>query len=155
MATRPTEALPDWVATGNRTEPDGSRKSSGHAAGEPLPAQHWNWLLYSISLWFTYLTTMWRSKTSISASTPLTLAHDGAILHVDTTGGAVSLTLLDPTTASGFTFKVRDVANKFGTNAVTLVRNGSEQINGLAADFVLDADGGEWTVFCDGTNYFV
>ncbi len=156
MGTRPTAALPDWnPAAPDRVEPDGSRKGTGYAPLEPLPAQSFNWLFYSVSVWLTYLIAFWRTKTAVATTLAITPAHDGAILHVTTAAGAFDLDLPDPSTMSGVSFKVRDVGGVLTTYPVTLDRFASETINGLAADFLLEGDYGEWTIFCDGTNYFV
>lgn len=42
-----------------------------------------------------------------------------------------------------------------GSCYVTLVRAGTEKINGLAADYVLDAPFGRWMVVSDGTDWYV
>lgn len=54
---RPTVNFTDWVEStaANRVEPGPSRKNSGYSAEEPLPARHFNWLLYSIDQWVKYL----------------------------------------------------------------------------------------------------
>lgn len=53
---RPTVNFTDWVeATPSaRVEPGSSRKNTGYVESEPLPARHFNWLLYSIDQWIKY-----------------------------------------------------------------------------------------------------
>ena len=57
MATKPSVNQTDWVeaSPGQRVEPSGSRKNTGFNPGEPLPAQSFNWLHYSIDQWIKYL----------------------------------------------------------------------------------------------------
>lgn len=74
-------------------------------------------------------------------------------LMVDTSGGAVSLTL--PAPVAGRTFRLVDTTNSFITNNLTLVRNGSEKINNVAASKVLSTGGPIWTIVTDGTNWWI
>jgi hypothetical protein len=154
MATRPSEATPGWAPAdvADRVEPDGARKLSGYAPGEPLPAQILNWLLYSISLWLAYFAGF-NEKVNVTGTRPITAADDGRLLRLDSSGGAFNLTLPDPTTVSGLRLQLKDIGGVLSTHAVTLVRFGSEQIEGLAANFVLDANRGTWVLYCNGTGY--
>lgn len=89
---------------------------------------------------------------AISASQSLTAVEQGKELLVDSSGGTITLTL--PAPVNGATFKIKDSTGNFGTNPVTLARNGSEEIEGLAADYLLEADWGSWDLVSDGTNWF-
>lgn len=54
---KPTVARLDWVPSGDPgkiSEPSGSKKAQGYSASEPLPAQQFNWELYTISQWLKY-----------------------------------------------------------------------------------------------------
>ena len=69
---------------------------------------------------------------------------------VNTTSGAVNVTL--PAGSAGAVVAVKDYAKTFDTNAVTLVRNGSDKIGGQAVNAVLSTEGLAVTlVFVDST----
>jgi hypothetical protein len=59
-----------------------------------------------------------------------------------------------PVPVKGATFQIWDISGTAETNNITLVRHGSENINGIAASRVLSTNWGHWTVVCyDGTNW--
>jgi len=89
---------------------------------------------------------------TISSGTVLTSADANKILLVDTTASR-SITL--PTPASGLRFTIKDKTGSANTNNITLVRAGSEQIEGIAASKVLQTNWGSWTIISDGTNWFL
>lgn len=64
---------------------------------------------------------------------------------------AINLTL--PTPTAGRTLRIRDIGGQAETNNITLVRHGSESINGLAASRILQTNFGLWIVTSDGTNW--
>jgi len=69
---------------------------------------------------------------------------------VNTTSGAVNVTL--PAGVAGAVVAIKDYANTFDTNAVTLVRNGSDKIGGSAVNATLTTEGIAVTlVFIDST----
>lgn len=78
---------------------------------------------------------------------------------VDTTSSAISLTLPAPTGRNAGRQFVITRTNASGTNAITLVRAASENINGAGSNFVLTGSGtagyGRWHVVSDGTNWWV
>jgi len=77
-------------------------------------------------------------------------ATAGEGYFVNTTGGAVSVNL--PAGTAGAVVGFKDYANTFDTNAVTLVKNGSDKIGGLAANATLSTEGIAVTlVFIDST----
>jgi len=73
------------------------------------------------------------------------------------TANTINLTLPSPTNHDGRQYLV--IKSHAGANAITLVRTGSESINGTAASFVLTDSGsaarGEWHITTDGTNWIV
>lgn len=105
-------------------------------------------------------TTKWRSSdyaaTTVdpAGASPYTLAAGdiNKIFLVQSANGAMTFNLPAPALNYKITIKDRDGA--FALNNCTLVRNGSETIEGLAASFVMDANYGEWTLISDGTNWF-
>lgn len=77
----------------------------------------------------------------------------GKIFLVNTANGAQTFTL--PAAALNFKFTVKDSAGSAGTNNITIARNGSESIEGVAANYTAGAAWGSWTFVCDGTNWFI
>jgi hypothetical protein len=69
---------------------------------------------------------------------------------VNTTSGAINVTL--PAGTAGAVVAVKDYAGTFDTNNVTLIRNGSDKIGGLAINATLSTEGTAVTlVFIDST----
>jgi hypothetical protein len=93
-----------------------------------------------------------RRVRTISAATTITKATDREFI-VDTSGGAVAITL--PAPALGLSYNIKDAKGTFGTNACTLVRAGAEKIEGLASSLILSADWGAYEIFTDGTDWFM
>ena len=77
-------------------------------------------------------------------------AVSGVGYFVDTTSGAISVNL--PAGTAGDVVAIKDYANTFDTNAVTLVQNGSDKIGGSAINAVLSTEGLAVTlVYVDAT----
>ena len=77
-------------------------------------------------------------------------AVSGVGYFVNTTSGAISVNL--PAGTAGDVVAIKDYANTFDTNAVTLVQNGSDKIGGSAANGTLATEGLAVTlVFVDAT----
>jgi len=86
--------------------------------------------------------------TTVKTSTFTAVAGEG--YFVNTTGGAVTVNL--PAGTAGAVVAVKDYANTFDTNAVTLVQNGSDKIGGSTSNAVLATEGIAVTlVFIDST----
>jgi len=87
--------------------------------------------------------------TTVKTSSPFT-AVAGEGYFVNTTGGVVTVNL--PAGTAGAVVAIKDYANTFDTNAVTLVQNGSDKIGGSAVNAVLSTEGIAVTlVFIDST----
>lgn len=77
------------------------------------------------------------------------------IIYANSSGGAFNLTFPSPSTvAVGKVLWVFDSTGSFGTNQVTMVRNGSENIQGLASNLILSANWGLYGFQTDGSNWF-
>lgn len=77
------------------------------------------------------------------------------IIYANSSGGAFNLTFPSPATVNaGAVVYVFDSAGSFGTNPVTMVRAGSETIQGVAASLALSANWGTYAFTTDGTNWF-
>lgn len=90
-----------------------------------------------------------QSTSSISANTTLV---DKIEYFVDTSGGAVTLTL--PAVSPTMCIVVKDVGGVASTNTITINPPGAETIDG-AASFVLDWDYGSVEINSDNTNYWL
>jgi len=77
-------------------------------------------------------------------------AVSGVGYFVNTTSGAISVNL--PAGTAGDVVAIKDYANTFDTNAVTLVQNGSDKIGGSTDNSILSTEGIAVTlVFIDST----
>ena len=86
--------------------------------------------------------------TTVKTSTFTAVAGEG--YFVNTTGGVVTVNL--PAGTAGAVVAIKDYANTFDTNAVTLVQNGSDKIGGSTVNATLDTEGIAVTlVFVDST----
>lgn len=95
----------------------------------------------------------YNSVSSVNVNSNHTVTIAERILLCDSTGGTFNITLPDPSLRKSF--KIKDVGGAFGTNNVTLVRFGSENIEGLAASFALASNYGSYILFSDGTNWWL
>lgn len=91
-----------------------------------------------------------KEKNPFTRSANFQPKHGG--LYSVSTAAARSLQL--PVPRAGWFVDIKDSTNQSETNAITLVRNGSESIDGTAANKTLSSNGGSWRVYSDGTNYF-
>lgn len=89
---------------------------------------------------------------TITSNPVLTSADIYKVLLVDTTA-ARSITL--PSPAANFKVTIKDKSGLSATNNITIVRAGSEQIEGVAASKILQSNWGCWSFISDGTNWFM
>ena len=87
-------------------------------------------------------------QTTIKTSTFTAASGEG--YFVNTTGGAVTVNL--PAGTAGAIVAIKDYANTFDTNKVTLIQNGSDKIGGSTVNATLETEGLAITlVFIDST----
>jgi len=79
-------------------------------------------------------------------------AKHGIIYEVST---ASARTVTLSVARSGLWFILKDSTEQATTNNITLARAASESIEGVAANYALNANGGSWRVWCNGTNWFL
>jgi hypothetical protein len=87
--------------------------------------------------------------------TPGSYPHSAAnntIILVDSSA-ARTINLPAPTANASITIK--DVGGLAGTNNITIARNGSEQIEGLASNYLIQTDWSSLRLVSDGTNWFI
>ncbi len=105
-------------------------------------------------LTFTDPTAAIRSTQSISGNVTLADGNRDLICLVDTSAPR-SITLPLAANNSGRRFTIKDTTGTEETNNITLIPNGTNQIEGINANKVLSANWGSVILFCDGTKYYV
>ena len=90
--------------------------------------------------------------TSVAGTLNLVAGDSNKIFLIST---AAARTVNLPAPASGLIFRFKDSTGQANTNNITLVRNASEQIEGIAASKILQTNWGSWTLVSDGTNWFL
>jgi len=68
--------------------------------------------------------------------------------------GAINLTLPSPST-TGQVYVIKDIAGTAETNNITIVRAGSEKIEGVAASYIFRTNWGKITLVSNGTDWFI
>jgi hypothetical protein len=91
---------------------------------------------------------------SVSSNVSLTDGLATLVVYVDTTA-ARSITLPNPANNANRRIIIKDISGLCETNNITMVRFGSEQIEGLAASRVLSANYGSWSFISNGTNWWI
>lgn len=92
---------------------------------------------------------------SFATSSPagnVTTITNGTMYLMDS---SAARTIQLPAPAVGAYFYVKDKIGTMSSFPTTLLRNGSELIERLGANYALEADFGEWLVFSDGTDWYV
>ena len=86
--------------------------------------------------------------TTVKTTSFTAVAGEG--YFVDTSSGAINVTL--PAGSAGAVVAIKDYAKTFDNNNVTLVRNGSDKIGGVAQDAIVSTEGIAVTlIFIDST----
>lgn len=172
MATRPVINKPDWFVSDSskRVEPSGPKKTQGWLPNEPLPAQNENWLLYSISVWIEWLVEEMDNLVAGfkgALSNGVTILNEGEDYAIDSgddghtflvdTSGALQPVFRMPVPAdfAGMKFTVKDIGGALSTYPVAVDDTNGGRLEGLAAPYMLEADFGEWTWYCDGTDFWL
>lgn len=145
--------------------PDDSTHTYATETGGYVPGSTWydstNKMLYVCMSVPSLGTVSWDRVDAVDVETytsDATLPSKDRNAFVDSSGGAVVLTLPSPTGRNkGRQYSITKTDT--GTNLVSLARTGSENINGVAATFDLPgsdtADYGRWHVVSDGTDWWV
>ncbi len=99
---------------------------------------------------------------TLAGSLTLTTRSIAGALTIDTTTKDYII-LVDTSATRNITFPaptngriliIKDIIGTCETNNITMVRNGSEKIDGIAASRVLNTNWGYWTFTSDGTDWF-
>lgn len=90
--------------------------------------------------------------TVATSNTALSFSGNPQVVLVDTSAGAITITLPPPATAKK-PITIADKAGQASTNNITIARNASESICGVAASLVRRGNFGGITLFSDGTNW--
>jgi len=81
-------------------------------------------------------------------------AQADSIIRLKSAAGSFNVQLPDPSTMAGKGFRLVDEDLALDQYPVTLVRAAAEKIAGLTANFALNASGGKWYLWTDGTDWF-
>ena len=122
----------------------------GYQPLEPLPAQHMNWFLRSITEWFQYFIDIFGVEVVTPVSYPLELDENSN--HVTyLIDSAVARTIeLPELDTENFRVTIKDVVGKLDLFPATLERfNAGDTIEGLQEDYALEAPFGSWTLVGD------
>jgi hypothetical protein len=89
-----------------------------------------------------------------TASTNLLAIHNGRVFEVNSANGPWALVCIAAPFA-GMKFTVKDVGNAFETNPATVQRNGSGNIEQVAADYIMYGSSREATFHYNGTGWTI
>lgn len=89
---------------------------------------------------------------SFTPSITLNYTDSGNKYIINSQAGAFTLYLPQPN-SSKISFTIKDSGGKSDINPITIARYSSENIEGVASNFIADAPYGHWTISCDGTNW--
>lgn len=137
---------PAWKFTPGSTVTNATPKIDYRGPDDNANWVEANWTPY----WRPVSTTPSPVKTS-----GFTVSIEFGFWPCNTTGAAFNAILPPPVENIGRTIVFKDVAGKFGTNNLTIVRNGAERIEGLSSNFVCNADFQEVRLYCDGTDWWL
>lgn len=153
--------FPVWIPdnTTNIIEPSSGQKNTGWLPGQVPPAQYFNWILNLINQWIEYFDDVIQPVLTLTVTSgdspfPITDDYRGSTLLCDTSGGPLVFEL-PPAPAEGFSFTTADIGGELATNPITMERFGSQEIQGVAADYLLEAPFGSWTWTFDGTDWWI
>lgn len=88
-------------------------------------------------------------QTGWSGGTTHTITTDNYYNGVDTSGGATTLNLPPLSTSSQITIVVYDIASQAGTNNITIVPDGTDNISNVNAPYVINTNNGSVTLYAD------
>jgi hypothetical protein len=91
---------------------------------------------------------------NISSDVQLTVADSLKIFLVDTSLPR-SITLPSPSSLLGMTFTFKDISGLASSHPISLIRSGTEKIEGSAETYVLSINRGAWTLVSDGTDWHI
>jgi len=93
------------------------------------------------------------TKWTLQAKSANFTAADRYTYIVDCSGGAIAIQL--PAPVAGLTFKFKDQKGNASANNITLVRNGSENIDNTAATYTFSSDFDAAEIWSDGTSWWI
>lgn len=94
-----------------------------------------------------------RSHPNLPFSGTITVTRDYDLYLIQTGASARDINLPASNSVRGRVFTFKDIGGALATNAATFVRNGSDTIEGLAANFVWEAPGATLRMFATGSGW--
>jgi hypothetical protein len=85
----------------------------------------------------------------------LTSADIGKTFLVNSANGPMQFNLPQPSANNNFNIKIKDVGGVAQTNKITMHRYGSENIDGVATDYVFNSNYGKFQIATDATNWWL
>lgn len=89
------------------------------------------------------------------SSSPISVEARPKTYLIDTSTGARTMNLPNPSLVAGMPIRFKDKTGNAGTNNITLSRFGAESIEGLASNYVMASAFQYLTLMSDGTNWFI
>lgn len=92
-------------------------------------------------------------QTALTGNTTLVNSGTESMITVNTSGGAFSITLYAASTvAAGRAYLIKDIGGVLESNNLTIVRNGSDTIGQIGANFIYRTNLGAFWIISDGTS---
>jgi hypothetical protein len=102
------------------------------------------------------VTTLVHLNPSIDSPYSISSGSDAQkVFLINSVNGAMTMNLPNPVAHANFLFTIKDSGGTCSINNITLVRFAGEKIEGLAANYVIDADFNQLTFGTDGTDWFI
>jgi hypothetical protein len=90
-----------------------------------------------------------------TAGFTLGAADNGCIFPINTTAGGLNITLPTGGAPKNYRFTIKDVGGALATNPVSIVRIGSEYIDGIQGNYTCNRPGRAYTFVSDGSNWWL
>lgn len=146
------------MATAMHLAPDGAEKINGVAATFELPDGFACSVISNGVDWFVIQGERRRLHIEVQtyASAESAVPAQNEIFEVDTTGGVASIQLppLNTDEHTGRRIYIKDIGGALSTNPLTILRDGTDTIEGVASNFVFEADYGSLTLWASTSGWW-
>ena len=149
------QGVPAWLSTVNYYTGSIAANTTGDLY-KSLVDNNLNNALTDLTKWKPYhIDTEVVSITPALTGYTITAADERQILLCNTTSNTLSIQLPNPATSPTFVFTLKDSTGKSAINNITILRHGTEKVEGVAASYVCEAAWGKWTFCTNGTDWFI